>query len=226
MRRAAVAAIIIAALLGCTPVTSSAPSTTTTTTTTPATTTTSVATTTTPPATSTGWELTVYYTAVESYHSGPTSVIRGCPDQDCAFGNKILGTYPKTFSKAVKDEGTGRTKTPGVFLNWSYDVGYWLDTLPANTNGEALRPFISTASDGLRLGDTFRLVPPLRQDTGEAVDPAFSALLLAASWDVEDEFTPGLGGPKHIDLYIGEEDRVNFKNGPRYITMVDAGISR
>jgi len=171
----------------------------------------------------------VYYTAVESFHSGATTAVKGCPDQDCAFGNSALGTYPSTFVKAVKDEGAGRITSgaqAGRYLNWSYDVGYWLDSVPCNTHGNALTPWVSAAADGgvLRQGARFRLQAPLRQDDGSAVDGGFAAQLGAATWNVDDQFTPGLGGAGHLDLYIGEENQVNFMSGPRYITMSNATI--
>jgi hypothetical protein len=52
------------------------------------------------------------------------------------------------------------------------------------------------------------------------------ARLRAARWTVRDEFTPGLGGARHIDLYIGEEDRRDFtEESPNYVTCNDARIA-
>ena len=33
---------------------------------------------------------------------------------------------------------------------------------------------------------------------------------MAANWTITDEFTPGLGGSRHVDLYIGEETGPGF----------------
>jgi len=101
------------------------------------------------PSTDEGWQVTVYYTAVESFHSGPSVPVRGCPVIDCENGNDLLGNFPQSFAKAVKDEGTGRTAS-GRYLNWSYDKGYWLDSEPRDSFGKPLKPFVSAAADGVR----------------------------------------------------------------------------
>jgi hypothetical protein len=44
---------------------------------------------------------------------------------------------------------------------------------------------------------------------GATIDPAVCARISSASWIVRDRFTVGAVG-KHMDLYIGEEDRPNF----------------
>jgi len=179
---------------------------------------------------STGWELTVYYTAVESFHSGARQNVTGCPNQNCAFGSTALGSYPQSFVGAVRTEGTGRITSgaqTGRYLNWSSNVGYWLDSIPANARGTALIPFVSAAADGgvLEQGSRFRLQAPLRQGGGQ-VDASFSSLLLGATWLIDDQFTPGLGGAGHLDLYIGEENQANFTSGPRYVAMQDSNIVR
>lgn len=178
-----------------------------------------------------GWRLTIYYTAVESFHSGATQSVTGCIGQDCSGGNSDLGTYPATFVDAVHDEGTGRiTSGPnaGKYLNWSSGVGYWLDTLAASGYGVALRPFVSAAADGgaLPRGARFRLVDPLAQNDGSSIEAGFAAQLRNTVWDVEDQFTPGLGGAGHLDLYIGEQNQANFTSSDRYVELVNATIIR
>jgi hypothetical protein len=177
-----------------------------------------------------GFEITVYYTAVESFHSGAPKQVVGCIGQACSWGNKVIGTYPSDFVQFVKDEGTGRITSganAGKYLNWSHDVGYWLDSIPCNAYGQALRPFVSAAADSdvLKKGARFRLVAPLVLDDGTPAPSNFGGTLLGASWELEDLFTPGLGGPGHLDLYIGEEDQVNFTTqSPKFLTLSNATI--
>ncbi len=86
----------------------------------------------------------VYYTAVESFHTDAPISVSGCLIRDCAFGNKFIGSYPASFVKATKTEGTGRITSgvnAGKYLNWSIDVGYWLDIIPSDGYGTALVPF-------------------------------------------------------------------------------------
>ena len=186
----------------------------------------------TPTPSSSVYTITVYYTAVESFHTDAKVNVSGCLIRDCAFGNKLIGNYPASFIKATKAEGTGRITSgvnAGKYLNWSVDVGYWLDTIPSDGYGTALVPFRTAAADDIALtrGTKFVLVAPLIQDDGTPLDAVSAGKLLAAQWLVNDQFTPGLGGALHLDLYIGEEDQVNFtKVSPMYLTLMNTKIAR
>lgn len=184
------------------------------------------------PVSTEAYTITVYYTAVESFHTTAVQSVKGCLIRDCAFGNSVIGNYPASFIKATKTEGTGRITSganAGKYLNWSVDVGYWLDTIPSDGYGGALVPFRTAAADDIALakGTQFRLVAPLKQEDGSALDNASANRLLSATWIINDQFTPGLGGALHLDVYIGEEDRVNFTNtSPLYTTLSNVKISR
>ncbi|OLB78157.1 MAG: hypothetical protein AUI14_14090 [Actinobacteria bacterium 13_2_20CM_2_71_6] len=172
-----------------------------------------------------GWTATVYYTAVQRFHTGPATRVTGCPVLDCRRGGADLGSYPGDFVKAVRDEGTGRT-TAGRYLNWSSDVGFWLDDAPRNGHGGALVPFTSAAADAdvLAAGTRVRLRECGRDDDGTPIDLSGCTRLRAADWRIDDEFTPGLGGARHVDLYIGEETGPGFTNSPWYTTLHGATV--
>lgn len=176
------------------------------------------------PVTSAGWEVTVYYTAVAALHTGGTQQVTGCPTIDCQKNRdqRDLGTFPASFVKAVKDEGTGKT-TDGRYLNWSYDTGYWMDTAPRDTAGRPLVPWVSAAADGdvLRAGARFSVQ---RCGTAE-VTAAVCARLKAPTWTIVDEFTPGMGGSKHVDVYVGEETGADFTGSDLYTTLEGATLS-
>ncbi|BCJ49457.1 hypothetical protein Asp14428_09320 [Actinoplanes sp. NBRC 14428] len=179
-----------------------------------------------PPAVlSKGWEVTVYYTAVEEYHSGDAETVTGCPGLDCAHGDEDLGEYRSGFVAAVREEGTGRT-ADGRYLNWSYDVGFWLDTQPRDTGGRRLRPFVSAAADPgvLARGTRFRIAGCGRTDDGSRPAEPVCKALRDARWTVTDEFTPGLGGNRHLDAYIGEETGPDFTSSPWYLTLRGATL--
>jgi hypothetical protein len=171
------------------------------------------------------WTVTVYYTAVERFHTGEPTRVKGCSRLDCTHGDDDLGTYPASFVRAVHDEGTGLT-TSGRYLNWSYDVGYWLDVAPRDSAGNALRPFESAAADPdvLEAGTRFRLSACGHDDDGEPIAEPVCDRLRAAHWVITDEFTPGLGGSHHIDLYIGEETGPGFTAGDWYVTLHGASV--
>jgi len=175
-----------------------------------------------------GWQVTVYYTAVESFHErSATTAVVGCEVIDCTQGADPLGTYPSTFTTAVKDEGTGRiTAGPnaGRYLNWASSEGYWLDDAPRDHAGRPLEPFRSAAADGVAEGTKVRLV-----DCGTGFDggpPAAEpcARLRAGQWEIRDAFTPGYGGARHIDLYIGEEDRPDFTGSEMFTSFENATL--
>lgn len=174
---------------------------------------------------STGWTVTAYYTAVEKYHSGPPARVTGCPNLDCQYGDADLGTYPADFVTTVHDEGTGLTAS-GRYLNWSYDTGYWLDDAPRDAVGRQLRPFESAAADRgvLAVATRFTIADCGNSDDGAA--PAqVCAKLQATRWTVTDEFTPGLGGKRHVDAYIGAETGPGFTESPWYTTLRGATLS-
>lgn len=174
---------------------------------------------------STTWTITVYYTAVETYHSGPMVPVVGCPTLDCVHGDTALGTYRRDFVEAVRTEGAGRT-ADGRYLNWSHDVGFWLDDAPRDAHGQPLRPFESAAADPevLPAGARFAITDCGRDEDGSSIDPAVCARLRQAQWTVTDQFTPGLGGPRHIDVYIGEETGPRFTDSPWYCTLSGATL--
>jgi len=176
--------------------------------------------------------ITVYYTAVESFHSGSLETVKGRLSPESESGSDTIGDYPSDFVGAVKSGGTGRITSgghAGHYLNWSYDTGFWLDQVPANAYGGALQSFRTAAADPAVMprGTRFKLVAPLIQDNGAPLGDSAAARFLSAEWDVEDQFTPGYGGDNHLDLYIGEENQPNFtETSPLYITLKNVAIQR
>jgi hypothetical protein len=175
--------------------------------------------------TSAGWQITMYYSAVEAYHNGKPERVTGCPRLDCTGGKDDLGTYPADFVAAVRTEGTGRTRS-GRYLNWSYDVGFWLDTTPRDTDGNPLEPYVSAAADPdvLTHGTRFTVADCGRQDDGSAPPRPVCDALRRARWRIDDEFTPGLGGSRHIDVYIGPETGPGFTDSELYVSLRSATL--
>ena len=184
-------------------------------------------------ADATGINATVYYTAVESYH--PRTCLRYVKAwQDITTGGTKVsaGPYPCRFIEKVRNEGTGRITSgahKGKYLNFSWEglgpngdqSGFWLDTAPRNSYGEVLQPFVSAAADPSFLppGTRFGILDCGGDSaTGEPMDATSCNEWKAADWQIQDQFTTGLGGANHIDLYIGEENMADFENrSPRYV---------
>jgi hypothetical protein len=177
-----------------------------------------------------GWELSVYFTAVEKYYSGPLVKLIGCPVIDCSNGTTDLGAYPGDFLAAVKEEGSGRLTASTAdprYLNWSISVGYWLDSAPRDARGSILDPYVSAAADpGIQYVSTFR-IETCGDDarTREPLTPVACESISRPNWIVRDRFTAGAVG-KHLDLYIGEQDSADFlAASTRAIHALNATIS-
>ena len=172
-----------------------------------------------------GWTVTVYYTAVQRFRGGPPTPVTGCTGLACADGRDHLGRFPADFVAAVRAEGTGQT-ADGRYLNWSHDVGFWLDESPRDAAGGVLRPWVSAAADPgvLPAGTRFAIADCGHDGSGHPIDPAVCARLRAARWIVTDEFTPGLGGPRHVDVYIGPETGPDFEQSPWYTALTGATL--
>lgn len=174
-----------------------------------------------------GWQITVYYTAVESFHDDELVDVEGCTHLRCTRGDAYLGSFPGDFVEAVRAEGTGRITSglaAGRYLNWAMSEGYWLDEAPRDAYGRTLEPFRSAAADELPKGTEVQIVECGRGDDGVSVPPPVCERLRSGDWEIRDEFTPGLGGARHIDLYIGEEAGPNFTRSKMFTSFEDATI--
>jgi hypothetical protein len=170
---------------------------------------------------SAGWLLTVYHTPVESFHSEPAITVTGCPSMPCVNGQNDLGSYPADFVQASKDQGAGRITSgshAGKFLNWSIDIGYWLDDAARDARGQALIPWVSAAADPrIPYGKQFNLADcGVDLEQGAPINPTVCAALKQSKWVVGDRFTVGSVGAQ-FDLYIGEEDHADFDATSPYL---------
>lgn len=174
------------------------------------------------------WLLTVYYTAVEEFYSGPRVQVTGRPSLTSQEGDHDLGTYPADFVEAVRDEGTGRITAgehAGEYLNWSSNTGFWLDVAPRDSAGDPLEPYVSAASDSLERGTRLRVTECGRERNGARVPSEVCTALRAPTWEVRDRFTPGLAQmSRHLDLYIGEQSGAGFTRSPAYATLANSTV--
>ncbi len=165
------------------------------------------------------WRLTVYYTPVESYHGGRTDAVTGCQGQE-------LGRHSHEFLDTIQTEGFGRLSAPIAghgYLGWDFDRGCWLlAAAPVGANDRPLRPWVSIAAHpSIAIGTRVSV-----RNCGRKVDSSVCDRVRAASWVVDDRCSVGCGDLRHLDLYIGEEDRPNFENdSPDYFEARDAAVT-
>ena len=170
-----------------------------------------------------GWKLTVYYTAVESFHHGNPVPVTGCDlnAEECSNGTTPLGSYPDDFVARVKNEGTGRItggRYAGRFLAWDAQGGFSLDTSASDAAGNPLRPFVSAAADdAVPLGTHVRVLDcGVDSTTKQAPAAADCGRLSAPDWVVTDR-DGNAAGSRELSLYVGEEDRPDFENAVSYV---------
>lgn len=166
-----------------------------------------------------GWHLTVYYTPVESYHGPPLKSIA-----DCA--GAALGQHSADFLDHIQTEGFGRVVAPvhgKRYLGWDFDRRCWyMAATPLAANNKPLRAWLSTAApDALAVGTRLRVV-----GCGSEVADAVCARVQAAHWTVDDRCSVGCDDPRHLDLYIGEEDQPDFEDqSPNYFEAHGAAVA-
>ena len=178
-----------------------------------------------------GWELSTYFTPVETYYGGAPTAVVGCTELECTHGQELLGRFPADFVRTVREEGTGRITSPSVrpeatHLNWSINVGYWLDTAIRDARGAVLQAYVSVAADPAIPYVTAVSVLACGRDAvePEVIPAAVCDRIRTADWVVGDRFTAGAVG-KHLDLYIGEQDQRDFiALSPRAIHVLDASV--
>ncbi len=158
-----------------------------------------------------GWHLTVYYTPVESYHGAPLK-----PIADCA--GAALGQHSADFLDHVQTEGFGRVVAPvrgSRYLGWDFDRHCWfMAATPVGANDRPLRAWASMAAapGALATGTGVRVI-----GCGSNVPDTVCARVEAAHWTVDDRCSNGCSDPRHLDLYIGEEDQPQFQDqSPNY----------
>jgi hypothetical protein len=180
-----------------------------------------------------GWQLTIYYTPVDRYHAGDAQPVVGCARPDCndgAPGGDDLGSYPGDFVDAVVFEGNGRiTDGPhaGQYLNWTDRAGFWIDVAPRDHGGKPLVPFVSAdADEDVLAGDTaFRVEHCGRAADGTEVAEDVCARVQSAHWVVGGAFGADLGGAKHVDIYVGEESSADFTESGWFTTLTKVDLA-
>ena len=178
------------------------------------------------------WHLTVYFTAVESYFSGTPVEVTGCLNVECSAPgdpDNVIGSFPSEFVDTVQAEGTGQVSSgthSGKFLNWSAEQpgsGYWLDQAPRDAQGSALVAYVSAAAHpSIAYGTTFKVIAcGVDSTNADPMDPAACTDLKNGAWVVRDRFEDDTQ-VRHLDLYIGLQDRADMNTNPHFVDQTGA----
>jgi hypothetical protein len=179
-----------------------------------------------------GWEVTVYYSAVEHLHGGPIKKVNGCLHRGCETRLEYIGYYPSDFVDAVEFLGSGLLEHgphDGRYLNWSPKEGFWVDLVPRDSAGGILVPFVSAAAPPavLGAGSTFEVADCGRRRDGSAVPKMTCDALSAPLWTVADEIDPepGVDEGQQVSLFVGDETAAVARGDNPYATMIGADIT-
>jgi hypothetical protein len=179
-----------------------------------------------------GWEVTVYYSAVEHLHNGPIKKVVGCLQRGCDTRQEYIGYYPSDFVDAVEFLGSGLLEHgphDGRYLNWAPKEGFWVDLVPRDSSGGILVPFVSAAAspDVLGAGSTFEVADCGRRHDGSAVPKMTCDALSAPLWTVADEIDPepGVDEGQQVSLFVGDETAAVARGDNPYAAMIGADIT-
>jgi 3D (Asp-Asp-Asp) domain-containing protein len=173
------------------------------------------------------WTLTVYWTPVEREY--PRASLERLTSCDAAID---LGMHDSGFVDDVAGrngkpaQGWGRVATPlangDEYIGW--DEGrecFVTSAAPRDAIGKELVPFVTMAGDpSVVKPGTLVHITDCGTDTGAAVDPHVAARLTGSSWVVTDTGVTG----RHLDMYIGEQDRAEMAASPFYVSLEGAAL--
>jgi len=162
----------------------------------------------------TGFLITSYWTVREEFYHGRKVLVRD-PE------GRPLGRYREDFLRDVRREGWGKGDgegNDGRYLGYVPGWGYIKRDKPLDANGNPLIPWKTVAGPpSIRNGTRIYIL------SFEAeLKPEVEEKLLNTVFIVSDR-SPNITG-KHIDIYVGEQDRENMDTSLYSLYIKDAVI--
>ena len=163
-----------------------------------------------------GYLITSYWTVKEEFYRGEK-----IPVKDSS--GRLLGYYRRDFVEDVMIEGWGKgdgVKNDGTYLGYDPELGFIKSTEPLDAYGSPLIPWKTVAaSTNLRKGTIIRIVGFIAD---EEVSEKVVHMLLNSEFVVSDR-SPSITG-RHIDIYVGEQDRPDMNESPYALYVKNATI--
>jgi len=162
-----------------------------------------------------GYLITSYWTVREEFYRGEKIPVRDS-------SGKLLGYYRSDFLEDVMVEGWGKGDgigNDGSYLGYDPELGFIKSPEPLDAYGSPLIPWKTVAAPPhLRKGTIIIIIG---FTSSEELSEDVIDKLLTSRFTVNDR--GGLTG-RHIDIYIGEQDRANMNESPYALYIQNATI--
>ena len=162
-----------------------------------------------------GYLITSYWTVREEFYRGEKVPVRDS-------SGKLLGYYRSDFLEDVMVEGWGKgdgIRNDGSYLGYDPELGFIKSPEPLDAYGSPLIPWKTVAAPPhLRKGTIITIIG---FTSSEELSEDIIDKLLTNRFMVSDR--GGLTG-RHIDIYIGEQDRADMNESPYALYIQNATI--
>jgi len=163
-----------------------------------------------------GYLITSYWTVREEFYRGEKVPVRDS-------SGKLLGYYRSDFLEDVMVEGWGkgdRIRNDGSYLGYDPELGFIKSPEPLDAYGSPLIPWKTVAAPPhLRKGTTIFIIG---FTSSEELSEDIVDKLLTSRFIVSDRGVGLIG--RHIDIYIGEQDRADMNESPYALYIQNATI--
>ena len=163
-----------------------------------------------------GYLITSYWTVREEFYHGEKVPVRDS-------SGKLLGYYRRDFIDDVMIEGWGKgdgVGNDGSYLGYDPEIGFTESPNPLDAYDSPLIPWKTVAAPPhLRKGTIILIIgfTPSEELSEEVIDK-----LLSSRFIVSDRGADLTG--RHIDIYVGEQDRADMNESPYALYIQNATI--
>ena len=163
-----------------------------------------------------GYLITSYWTVREEFYRGEKVPVRDS-------SGKLLGYYRRDFLEDVMVEGWGKgdgVGNDGSYLGYDPELGFIKSPEPLDAYGSPLIPWKTVAAPThLRKGTIILIIG---FTSSEELSEDVIDKLLTSKFMISDRGASLTG--RHIDIYVGEQDRADMNESPYALYIQNATI--
>ena len=163
-----------------------------------------------------GYLITSYWTVREEFYHGEKIPVRDS-------SGALLGYYKRDFIEDVMVEGWGKgdgVGNDGTYLGYDPELGFLKSPEPLDAYGSPLIPWRAIAAPPQIMRWTAVFIANF--DAGEEVAEEVGSKLLSSVFVVTDRGPSVVG--RHIDIYVGEQDRPDMNESPYALYIQNATV--